>query len=296
MPRKRTAHQHLDDHRQRVADEGIKFRELQETQARAKAELERIGDTIAAAYASEDEDTIRKAREAKEQAMARVEDLEHRVAGAELRAQRARQELDAFMAENAGALLEEREDAAREVAAELTAAVAATIRAHRTYVAERQHVDQLVAQAPGASPRYDGVSTGYPMEAELKALERSFREHPEAEVRVQGGAGSCTARTSTRSTAVTRAATRRRRRRDRPSAGMRALQEGRSHPPPENHWLRAPALLGESLAREVTSLTSASSSAPSRRPRRRKAPPRPRKPRQPRQRNMRRPCKLQRPR
>ena len=144
MPRsKQTAHQQLDEHRQRVAAEGMKLRELQEAQARARAELERVDDTIAAAYASEDPRSITEARQAKEDVVARVEDLEPRVAGAELRAQRARQELDAFMAENARALLEEREGTAREVADRLTRAVAEVVEARHAYEAERQHVDQL---------------------------------------------------------------------------------------------------------------------------------------------------------
>jgi hypothetical protein len=180
MPHK-AAHDQVDELRRRVADEGVKLRELQEQEARAKAELERVGDTIAAAYATEDPTAVDKARRAKEDVMARVEDLEHRVAGAQLRAERARGELDSFMAENALALLEEREPLARELAAELTAAVAEVKRAHAKYVAERMHVDQLVAKVPGAEPRYDSVATGYSWEPELKALERAFRENPEAE-------------------------------------------------------------------------------------------------------------------
>jgi DNA repair exonuclease SbcCD ATPase subunit len=181
MPRKRTAHQELAEHRQRVADEGTKFRELQEQRAQAEAELERIGDAIAAAYASEDEDAIAGARKAKEEATARVEDLEHRTAGASLRAQRTREELAAFMREHARDLLDEREQTGREVAAELTRAVAAVVETHRAYIAERQHVDQLVSAVPEASTRHDGVSTSYPWADALRELERVYRERPEAE-------------------------------------------------------------------------------------------------------------------
>jgi hypothetical protein len=134
MPRKRSAHQQLDEHRQRVADEGTRLRELQERQAQAEAELERIGGAIASAYASEDEREIAKARKGKEEPTARVEDLAHRTAGASLRAERAREELATFMRDHARDLLDEREETAREVAAELTRAVAATVRAHRAYV------------------------------------------------------------------------------------------------------------------------------------------------------------------
>jgi hypothetical protein len=144
-----------------VAFEGTKFRELQEQRAHAEAELERIGDAIASAYASEDEGEIATASKAKEEATARVEDLEHRTAGASLRAQRAREELATFMRDHARDLLDEREETARAVAAELTKAVAAVVKAHRAYAAERQHVDQLVSAVPEASTRYDGTSTGY---------------------------------------------------------------------------------------------------------------------------------------
>jgi DNA repair exonuclease SbcCD ATPase subunit len=179
--RQRSAHQQLDERRERVAFEGTKFRELQEQRAQAEAELERTGDAIARAYASEDEGEIATARKAKEEATARVEDLAHRTAGASLRAERAREELAAFMRDHARDLLDERERTANEVAAELTKAVAAVVEAHRGYVAERQHVDQLVSQAPGATTRYDGTPTSYAWEPELKSLERAYREQSEAE-------------------------------------------------------------------------------------------------------------------
>jgi hypothetical protein len=164
-----------------VASEGTRFRELQEQQARAEAELERIVDAIASAYASEDEREIATARMAKEEAAARVEDLAHRSAGAGLRAERSREELATFTRDHARDLLAEREGTAREVAARLSSAVGEAVQAHRAYVAERQHVDQLVSQVPGATTRHDGVSTGYSWEAALRELERIYREHPEAE-------------------------------------------------------------------------------------------------------------------
>jgi hypothetical protein len=176
-----SAHQQLDEHRQRVASEGTKFRELQEQRAQAQAKLERLGDAITRAYATEDEHEIAAARQAKKEAAARVEDLAHRTAGAGLRAERAREELAAFTRDHARDLLAEREGTAREVTARLTKAVGEVVQAHRAYVAERQHVDQLVSQTPDATTRYDGVSTGYPWEAELKALERAYREQSETE-------------------------------------------------------------------------------------------------------------------
>jgi hypothetical protein len=85
------------------------------------------------------------------------------------------------LAENSGDLLAEREEAANRVAAELTEAVAAVVKARHAYDNERQHVDQLVSRAPGATTRYDGTPASYPWERELKALERAYRENPEAE-------------------------------------------------------------------------------------------------------------------
>ena len=182
MPPKRTAHQELDEHRQRVASEGANLREMQAQRTRAEAELESLGDAIARAYASEDEGEVAEARKAKEEAAARVEDLEHRTAGASLRAQRAREELAAFMSARGRDLLDEREPAAREAAALLTRAVGETVKAHHAYIAERQHVDSLVASVQGATPAVDGVSTGYSWEAEVTALERAYRENPEVEL------------------------------------------------------------------------------------------------------------------
>jgi hypothetical protein len=179
--RHRSAHQQLDEHRQRAAFEGTKFRELQAQQAQVEAELVRIGDAIARAYASEDEREIASARKAKEEARARVEDLEHRTAGASLRAQRAREKLATFTRDHGRDLLDEREQTAREIAAGLTKAVAEVVQAHRAYVAERQHVDQLVSAVPEASTRADGVPSSYSWERELRELERVFRESPEAE-------------------------------------------------------------------------------------------------------------------
>jgi hypothetical protein len=182
MARKqRSAHAQLDEHRLRVASEGTRLRELQEQQVQAEAELERIDDTIASAYASEDESEIAEARKANEEAAAKVEDLEHRTAGASLRAARAREALVTFTRNRGRDLLDEREQTAREVAAELTRAVAAVVEAHRAYVAERQHVDHLVSAVPEASTRYDGVPTSYAWERELKELERGYREQNEAE-------------------------------------------------------------------------------------------------------------------
>jgi hypothetical protein len=181
MPRSKSAHDQHDELRRRVADEGAKLRRAQAEFEAAKARVEDCSARLTGAYAAEDAQLARERREELKQAEADVLDHQHRVAGAEARAERARAELGSFAAENAMALLEEREGLGRELAAELTAAVAAVVKAHAKYVAERTHVDGLVAMVNGARPRYDGVSTGYAWERELKELERGYRAAPEAE-------------------------------------------------------------------------------------------------------------------
>jgi hypothetical protein len=180
MPKK-TAHDQVDELRRRVADQGVKLRQAQAELEAAKAKVEDCSRRLTAAYASEDAKLAGERRDELQCAEADVADYQHRASGAEVRAERARAELDGFLAENALTLLEEREGLGRELAAELTAAVAQVTRAHARYVAERTHIDQLVAKVPGAQPRYDGVSNSYGWERELKALERAFRENPEAE-------------------------------------------------------------------------------------------------------------------
>jgi hypothetical protein len=179
--KRRSAHQQLEELRQKVAGEGVKLREAQLQLEASKVEVEDRSRARTDAYAAEDAELARERREELERAEGDVLDLQHRVSGAELRAQRAREELATFMRDHARDLLDERHETAREVATELTKTVGAVIKAHRAYVVERQHVDHLVSQVPGATTRYDGVSTGYSWEAALKELERVYREHPEAE-------------------------------------------------------------------------------------------------------------------
>jgi hypothetical protein len=163
VPRKKTAHAELDEHRQRVAAEGMKFREAQSRLEATKAKLEDCSRALTDAYAAEDQKLARERREELKREEAEVVDCQHRVGGAELRARRAREELDAFLAASAGVLLGEREDTAKRVAAELTRAVAEVVRARRAYDAERSHVDDLVSKLPGASPRHDGRRRRLPL-------------------------------------------------------------------------------------------------------------------------------------
>ena len=181
MSRSKSAHDRHDELRRRVADEGAKLRQAQAEFEAAKARVEDRSRALTDAYALEDSKLAQERRAELQRAEADVLDHQHRVAGAETRAERARAELGSFGAENATALLEEREGLGHELAAELTAAVAAVVKAHARYVSERTHVDGLVKMVHGAQPRYYGVSASYGWERELKELERAYRAAPEAE-------------------------------------------------------------------------------------------------------------------
>jgi hypothetical protein len=178
---RRSAHQQLEELRQKVASEGGKLREAQLQLEASKVEVEDRSRALTDAYAAEDAELARERREKLARAEGEVLDAQHRVSGAELRADRAREELATFTRDHGRDLLDEREQTALEVAAELTEAVAAVVKAHRAYVAERQHADRLVSAVPEASTRYDGVPTSYAWERELKELERVYREQSEAE-------------------------------------------------------------------------------------------------------------------
>jgi chromosome segregation ATPase len=178
----RAAHDQVDELRRRVADENQKLRQAQVELEAAKGRADDLSRALTSAYADEDQELVEEYREELQRAEAAVADLEHRVAGAELRAAAVRGELDGFLAESAQALLEEREPLARELAAELSAAVDQVVRANGKYRAERQHIDGLVAKVPGAEPRLDGISTSYAWEPELRALERAYRTNPSADV------------------------------------------------------------------------------------------------------------------
>jgi hypothetical protein len=180
MPqRKPSAHSQLDALRQQAADARVLHRELQAEMGAAKLKVEQAGTAIADAYAGEDQRAVTTSRKAEETAVAKVEDLQHRLTGAEIRVERAQAEADTFARERARDLLAEREQPARTVAAELTATVHETLRLAKAYVAERQTQDVLVAAVPGATPRSDGPPPEHEWEAALGALERTVRETPE---------------------------------------------------------------------------------------------------------------------
>jgi hypothetical protein len=181
MPRKPTAHAQLDQLRQQVVAEGVKQCDLEGKRKLAEIEVEQASRDIAAGYAAEDERAIARARKTEEAAVAKVKELEHRCAGAQLRAVRAQQELAEFTRDNVDRLLSERAADARELAVELTRAGHELIRLHRAYAAMRTEIDSLVAAKPGASPREDGPPTAYAWEPRVKDLERAIRQTPEVE-------------------------------------------------------------------------------------------------------------------
>jgi hypothetical protein len=133
MPRKQPAHAELYQLRQATVAERVKQRELEAQEDTAKVKVESAGTAITEAYAAEDARLVAKCRKDLEAAKAEVLDLEHRVAAAGLRAERAQAEADGFQAEHARELLDEKEPEARHLAEELTRAVHEAARLHRAY-------------------------------------------------------------------------------------------------------------------------------------------------------------------
>jgi hypothetical protein len=114
MPR-RSAQAELDGLRQELlAQENVRVREFEAEVAAAKAEVEEAGRAVTDSYAAENEKAMREARKRERAAVEKLEDLQHRLAGAVIRAERAGQRVDAFQTERAEDLLGEAEDAARE--------------------------------------------------------------------------------------------------------------------------------------------------------------------------------------
>jgi hypothetical protein len=182
MPRKPSAHAELDGLRQDVATARLQTRNVDAELESAKQRLEDISDDLGEAYVEDDAKAIQQRRQELQAAEAEVKDLAHQSKAAGLRVERAQQQLDSFLRDNAKALLEERLPAAREVALHLTRAGHELVRAHQAYVAMRMEVEGLVAGVPDAVPRLDGVAASYVWERELKDLARAVRENPEAEV------------------------------------------------------------------------------------------------------------------
>jgi hypothetical protein len=142
-------------------------------------EVQNASGAIADGYAAEDQRAVTSSREAEGAALAKLEDLHHRLAGAELRIERARLEADTFAQDHACDLLEERTADARELARKLTRAGHELVQLHRAHLAMRTDIDALVSAIPGAVPRSDGPPASHAWERQLRDLERVVKETPE---------------------------------------------------------------------------------------------------------------------
>ena len=178
-PRKSTAHATLDELRQAAADQRMKARDLDAALEVAKQEVEDASRGVTDAYAAEDGKLAQRRRKQLEAAEAKIIDLGHQVTAATQRVEIAQRAAGTFAQEYARDLLAEREQAARTVAAELTASVRQTLTLAKAYVAERRTVDELVAAVPGATPRADGPAPEHPWEHALRQLQRAYQETPE---------------------------------------------------------------------------------------------------------------------
>jgi hypothetical protein len=178
MPRK-TAHATLDELRQTAAQQRMKARALDATLEVAKQKVEDASHAVTDAYAAEDAKLAQQRRKQLETTEAKVIDLGHQVTAAAQRVDQAQRAVDTFTQEHARALLAERQQTARTVAAELTASVRQTLTLARAYVGERRTVDQLVSAVPGATPRTDGPAPEHPWEHALRQLQRAHQETPE---------------------------------------------------------------------------------------------------------------------
>jgi hypothetical protein len=178
MPRK-SFHDHLDQLHAQTTAERVKARDLEAKLEAAKLAVEDTSRAITAGYEAENDRAVRAARRKLQSAEADAADLGHQVTAAALRVERAQRELDRFQREHARNLLDEREQASRTVAADLTAAVHEVVRLAAAYRAERQMQDRLVAKVAGASPRVDGPAAAHAWERQLRDLERAVSEVPE---------------------------------------------------------------------------------------------------------------------
>ena len=175
-PPKQSAHEQLDQLRRDAADERVKLRHLEVQLEAARQDVEDVSADLTEAFAAEDQQAAQRTRKQLQTAETRVVDLQHQAKGAELRAERAQQQVDTFAREHVRDLLAEREQPARTVALELSRAVGEVLKLHRAYVTERRTVDRLVAAVPGATPRADGPAPEHPWESALKQLERADRQ------------------------------------------------------------------------------------------------------------------------
>jgi hypothetical protein len=178
---KTTAHGELDQLRQQYAQEHTRVRELEAELGAAKFDVERVSHEIADGYAVDDERAVTEARKREHQAVERVRELQHRLNGAVIRAERAGERVDAFRQERAQDLLAEAEADARRTTDELQRAVREAIRLWRGYKGDRSRIQQLVSAIEAGAGQVNGPPSSCSWERELSDLERALRRGDELE-------------------------------------------------------------------------------------------------------------------
>jgi Fic family protein len=161
--------------------EHARVHELEVELEQATLAVEEAGRTITDGYAAEDEQAVREARKRERAAVEKLEDLEHRLAGAAIRAERAGERVDVFQTERAGDLLSEAEDAARDTTADLRRAVQETVRIRRQYKQDRTAIQQLVNRIEPGAGQVNGPPSSCAWERELADLERGLKRGDDLE-------------------------------------------------------------------------------------------------------------------
>jgi Fic family protein len=161
--------------------EHARVHELEVELEQATLAVEEAGLTITDGYAAEDEQAVREARKRERAAVEKLEDLEHRLAGAAIRAERAGERVDVFQTERAGDLLSEAEDAARDTTADLRRAVQETVRIRRQYKQDRTAIQQLVNRIEPGAGQVNGPPSSCAWERELADLERGLKRGDDLE-------------------------------------------------------------------------------------------------------------------
>jgi hypothetical protein len=178
---KTTAHGELDQLQQQYAQEHTRVRELEAELEAGKFDVERASREIADGYAVDDERAVTEARERQHQAVERVRELQHRLNGAVIRAERAGERMDAFRQERAQDLLAEAEADARRTTDELQRAVRQAIHLWRAYKRDRSRIQQLVSAIEPGAGQVNGPPSNCSWERELADLERALRGGDELE-------------------------------------------------------------------------------------------------------------------
>jgi hypothetical protein len=178
---KTTAHGELDQLQQQYAQEHTRVRELEAELEAAKFDVERASREIADGYAVDDDRAVTEARRREHQAVERVRELQHRLNGAVIRAERAGERVDAFGQERAQDLLAEAEAAARETTIELQRAAHETVRVWRRYKADRARIQEIVNRLEPGLGQVNGPASTCSWERELHELERGLKRGDELE-------------------------------------------------------------------------------------------------------------------